>query len=140
MIATKAIQRVMGAVFGVKATETLPTVVRMHAKKTNLFDVIEFPYIDLDDPMKATLFIKATREMHERMTGSHSRVDICSVNEIIQLAGMTLWGRAADAHEWLHKLHCVHFRDMHPDIAMQVPHRINMVFANGDYQYPWETV
>lgn len=115
-----------------------PAVIRMHEKKQSLFDMIVFPYVDLSDHLQATLFMKAAKEMRERMTGHYSRVDICSVNEIIQLTGMTLWGRAADAHEWLNKLHCVAFKDMHPEIAMQVPHRINMVFANGEYQYPWE--
>lgn len=124
---------------GMGSGELSPAVIRMHEKKRNVFDMIVFPYVDLSDPMQATLFMKAAKEMRERMTGHYSRVDICSVNEIIQLAGMTLWGRAADAHEWLHKLHCVAFKDMHPEIAMQVPHRINMVFANGEYQYPWES-
>ncbi|HDR2863386.1 TPA: hypothetical protein QCK11_003381 [Enterobacter asburiae] len=124
--------------FGIGDSCQFPVVLRMHEKKRSLFDMIVFPYIDLSDPMQATLFMKAAREMQERMTGHYCRLDICSVNEIIQLAGMTLWGRSAEAYEWLHKLHCVRFKDMHPDIAMQVPHRINMVFANGDYQYPWE--
>ncbi|WP_213841875.1 hypothetical protein [Enterobacter hormaechei] len=124
--------------FGIGISSQFPKVVRMHEKKRSLFDMIVFPCIDLCDPMQATLFMKAAKEMQERMTGHYCRVDICSINEIIELAGMTLWGRSAEAHEWLHKLHCVRFRDMHPDIAVQVPHRINMVFANGDYQYPWE--
>lgn len=124
--------------FGIGVSCQFPVVLRMHEKKQSLFDMIVFPCIDLSDPMQATLFMKAAKEMQERMTGHYCRVDICSVNEIIQLSGMTLWGRSAEAHEWLHKLHCVRFMDMHPDIAMQVPHRINMVFSNGDYQYPWE--
>lgn len=128
--------QVVKSLFGLGSR--FPAVVRMHEKKPTLFEMLTFPHVDLSDPMQATLFMKAAKEMHERLTGNHSMVDVCAINKIIQLADLTLWGPSAEAYEWLHKLHCVQFRDMHPDIAMQVPHRINMVFSNGDYQYPWE--
>ncbi|WP_336709829.1 MULTISPECIES: hypothetical protein [unclassified Cedecea] len=134
----KSIKLAIKSVFGFGHESNFPDVIRMHDKKMRLLDIVVFPYIDLNDPMRATLFKKATNEMVESYTGNFARVDICPIDQIIKIAGMTLYGNAADAYEWLRKLHCVRFRDMHADIAKQVPHRINMVFANGDYRYPWE--
>ena len=134
-VLTKAIS----LVFGAKTAEQFPVVIKMHSQKASLYDAIIFPYIDLSDPMNETLFRKITSDMERTFTGSYARVDICAIRDILNLARITLWGRAAEAFEWLHRLHCVSFADMHPEIAAQVPHRINMVFASGDYAYPWES-
>jgi hypothetical protein len=108
----------------------------MHEKKRSLFDMIVFPYIDLSDPMQATLFMKAAREMQERMTGHYCRLIFVGKRNH-PVAGMTLWGRSAEAI-WLHKPTAFGLRICTPILRCRFPHRINMVFANGDYQYPWE--
>ncbi|MGA5952447.1 hypothetical protein ACPB4E_13215, partial [Escherichia coli] len=68
---------------------------------------------------------------------STPQVDICAIRDIVELAGINLWGEAAAAYKWLERLHCVSFSDMSADIALMVPHKINMVFAGGNYTYPW---
>ncbi len=81
---------------------------------------------------------KALTQDLEKSFVDYQHLDICSIRDLVKLSGMTIWGRAAEAYDWLYKLHCVKFKDMHPKIALQVPHRVNMVFANGEYEYPWE--
>ena len=112
-------------------------IVKMNAKKTSLFGAIIFPHLDLSDPMVSTLFTKSIREMEESFI-TYQHMNICPIIDISKLSGMEITGRAAEAYQWLNKLHCVHFRDMHQEITSQIPHRINMVFANGDYEYPWQ--
>lgn len=126
--------------FGISAQSWNAVVIKMHGKSTGLFDVIVFPHVDLSDPMLETLFKTAVKKMHDSMTGARSQISICPIDDIIDLAGLTLYGKAAEAYAWLRKLHCVKFADMHPEIAQQVPYRINMVFAGGDYSYPWEGI
>lgn len=136
--------------FGLEITRTKPflgsemekfdlQVVKMNVKKTSLFEAIAFPHLDLSDPMVSTLFTKSVREMEESFV-RYQHMNICPVRDISNLAGMTLTGAASEAFEWLKKLHCVDFKDMHEVIAKQLPHRINMVFANGNYKYPWREV
>lgn len=133
----KTLNRI-SVIFGFNEKNTHPAVVPMRGQKINLMDLIAFPCIDLSDPMKATLFKQAIYEMEHRFTGVYGRIDICTIRDIVNLAGINLWGESADAYRWLDRLHCVAFENMHPDVARQVPHRINMVFAGGDYTYPWE--
>ena len=117
-----------------------PPAIRMAKNKSTFYQMIQFPYIDLSDPYKATMFKTHVREMEESFV-EYQHLSICPIRDLVQLSGMTIWGRAAEAYYWLLKLHCVSlvsFKDMHPEIANQVPHRINMVFANGEYEYPWE--
>lgn len=111
--------------------------VRMLKNKATFYQMIAFPHVDLTDPYKSTMFKVLTQDM-EKSFVEYQHLDICSIRDLVNLSGMTIWGRAAEAYDWLYKLHCVKFKDMHPDIALQVPHRINMVFANGEYEYPWE--
>lgn len=122
-------------VFGEKSEKLDLQVLNMNAKKKSLFEAIVFPHLDLTDPMISTLFSKSIREMEESFV-KYKHVNICPVRDISELAGLNLTGKASEAFEWLYKLHCVNFRDLHPEIARQIPHRINMVFANGDYEYP----
>ncbi|AUV42567.1 hypothetical protein [Citrobacter freundii complex sp. CFNIH9] len=132
------IQKAVNRFLGTSNTLENVALIRMHEKKQTFFEAIIFPYIDLSDPMKATLFNKAISDMEYRFIGIYGRVDICTIRDIVGLAKIILTGESARAYRWLDKLHCVEFADMHPDIAMQVPHRINMVFSGGDYQYPWD--
>lgn len=112
-------------------------VIRMHKNKTTFYQMIVFPFVDLNDPYKSTMFNVYTRDMEKQFVEGQY-LSICPIRDIMILSGLSIWGRASEAYEWLHKLHCVSFKDMHPEIATQVPHRINMVFSNGEYEYPWE--
>ncbi|MDK2633127.1 hypothetical protein QMZ93_07195 [Pantoea stewartii subsp. indologenes] len=112
-------------------------VIRMVKNKATFYQMIVFPHVELTDPYKSTMFKVLTQNM-EKSFVEYQHLDICSIRDLVKLSGMTIWGRAADAYDWLDKLHCVKFKDMHPEIALQVPHRINMVFSNGEYEYPWE--
>ncbi len=114
-------------------------VIRMHKNKATFYQMIVFPLVDLSDPYKSTMFNVYTRDM-EKSFVEYQFLNICPIRDILILSGISIWGRAAEAYEWLNKLHCVSFKDMHPEIATQVPHRINMVFSNGEYEYPWERV
>jgi hypothetical protein len=53
-------------------------------------------------------------------------VDICSIKECLKLANIT----PSDPKTLLqlHALHCVHFTDMEPALAMQIPVMISKVF------------
>lgn len=133
-----AIRNTVNRIFGINTGNSYPDIIRMNEKPTRLFDAIVFPYIDLSDPIKSTLFNKAVGEMRESFTGKYARINICPVSDLMELAELTLYGEAAAAYNWLHKLHCVYFSEMNSEIARQVPYRINMVFAGGDYTYPWE--
>ena len=117
--------------------ETSMPAIKMAKNKATFYQMIVFPHVDLSDPYKSTIFKVLTQKM-EKSFIEYQYLDICPVRDLVKLSGMTIWGRAAEAYDWLHKLHCVDFRDMHPEIATQVPHRINMVFSNGEYEYPWE--
>ena len=104
-------------------------IVPMIKPSRNLFDYIVFPYIDMSDPMNETLFKKLYDEMKQHcLRGVFS---ICDVREILELADVHLHSLPALDYEWLHKLHCVNFKDMHPDVYAQLPQRINSVFSNG---------
>lgn len=131
------IKKLLNNIRGISYGITFPAVIHMHPKKKDLLDIIVFPHIDLLDPMKSTLFNKAAIDMKERFTGRHAMVDICPIRDIINLAGITLFGESAEALTWLERLHCVKIADLHPEIARQLPYRINMVFSGGDYAYPW---
>lgn len=136
----KALKRAVNRIsdiFGINQKNIHPAVIPMRGKKIIFLDLIVFPYIDLSNPMNATLFKQALYEMEHRFTGVYGRIDICSIRDIVNLAGINLWGEAAAAYRWLEKLHCVAFENMPPEVARQVPHRINMVFSGGDYTYPW---
>ncbi len=130
-IIAKAFHHVFGKV------SDLPSVIPMNNRGETLLDVVVFPYIDLSEPMKATLFRKYLGDFKRRFTGVNGMVDICAIRDIVELAGINLWGEAAAAYKWLERLHCVSFSDMSADIALMVPHKINMVFAGGNYTYPW---
>ncbi|ENG0844490.1 TPA: hypothetical protein ACUKPW_003100 [Escherichia coli] len=130
-IIAKAFHRVFSKV------SDLPSVIPMNNRRETLLDVVVFPYIDLSEPMKATLFRKYLGDFKRRFTGVNGMVDICAIRDIVELAGINLWGEAAAAYKWLERLHCVSFSDMSADIALMVPHKINMVFAGGNYTYPW---
>ena len=104
-------------------------IVPMIKPSRNLFDYIVFPYVDLTDPMNETLFRKLHDEMKQHCL--RGRFSICDVRDIIELADVHLHPLPAKDYEWLHKLHCVEFKDMHPDIYAQLPQRINNVFSNG---------
>lgn len=112
-------------------------MVRMAEKKLSMYDVIIFPHLDLSDPMTSTLFRKLSRDL-EKHFYEYRYFSICEIRDIVKLARVTLCSRAEDSLEWLYKLHCVEFKDMHPEILSQLPHRINMVFTNGDYSPPWK--
>lgn len=53
--------------------------------------------------------------------------DICTVDKCLKLAGVIAPKREYDL---LHALHCVHFRDMPPELARRVPDMITACF-NG---------
>lgn len=91
---------------------------------------IVLPFIDLRDPMKATLFTRYHNQL-ERMFTPHGFLSICPINDILSLSGVVLFGEAAAAYSWLNQLHCVRFSDMHRDIGRQIIPKINTVFSGG---------
>lgn len=79
--------------------------------------------------MDETTKLVIATAMRNMLNGGH--ISICTIRECLQLAGITPRGRAYDL---LNTLHCVKFKDMPAELAVQLPRLLHEVFNGIDVE------
>lgn len=94
------------------------------------WESIIWPEPDMSDPWSQTTLSKAIQEMEERYTRYNS-FDICMIRDLIKEFRLTVTPATRVSLDKLHKLHCVSFDQLHPEVYRQIPGLVTHVFTEG---------
>lgn len=116
-------------------------VVPVYGSKTIIFDIPAghplqrfklLPPPSEDDLWRLQAYKKLMQDFFKMWEDRNGWFDVCTVGDYIDFyQGDLSRARSSDEYEKLRLIHCVHWNEMHPDIAAEVPTLFNIVLEKA---------